>query len=375
MDPLTGELNIEVYNDYLQGFNYLQAVFNGSITSNNTVLLFSFNGAQLYKNKQSNCWIVIWLLLDCHPETCYMKTKVFPAFFIPGSKNPENSESYYYPTLHHISALQKEGFCIWDADLKCNFTSCPITLLFTADTVALMDLNGFVGHRGACGCQAYCNMTGCQKPNDHKYYPVLFIPDNYDVHGCSHPDIDVSHFLWPSVTTYTQDLAILLGATSITNYREHHHNTEITRPSIISGLVPGCMLGIPGSFPLDLMHLAALVLSDLLLSLWHGTIACDANDDKTTWDWATLIGDAWEMHGKQVATARQFLPGSFDCPPQNITEKLNSGYKAWEFLTYLYGLGPRLLYPLLHLPYWQNYCQLVSTIQSLHQKSLAINSL
>ena len=204
---------------------------------------------------------------------------------------------------------------------------------------------------------------------------MLLIPDNYDVHGCSHPDINVSHFLWPSATTYTQNLVNLLGATSITNYRECCHNTGIARPSIISGLVPGCMLGIPGSFPLDLMHLAVLNLPDLLLSLWCGTIACDSNDDKTTWDWATLIGDAREMHGKQVATARQFLPGSFDHPPQNITEKLNSGYKAWEFLTYLYGLGPRLLYPLLHLPYWQNYCQLVSVIQQLHQKCLATNSL
>ena len=161
VDPLTGELNIEVYNDYLQGFDYLQAVFNGSITSNGTVLLFSFNGAQLYKNKQSDCWIAIWLLFDHHPKTCYKKTKVFPTFFIPGPKNPQNSESNHYPTLHHVSALQKEGFCIWDADLKHTFTSCPITLLFTADTVALVDLNGLVGHRGAHGCQAYCNMTGC----------------------------------------------------------------------------------------------------------------------------------------------------------------------------------------------------------------------
>ena len=220
MDPLTGELNIEVYNNYLQGFDYLQAIFDSSITSNDTVLLFSFDGVQLYKNKQSDCWIVIWLLLDCHPETHCKKTKVFPAFFIPGPKNPKNSESNHYPTLHHILALQKEGFCIWDADSKHTFTSCPITLLFAADTVALVDLNGLVGHRGACGCQAYCNMTDCQKPNDHKYYPVLLIPDNYDVHGCSDPDIDVSHFLQPSVTTYTQNLANLLGATSITNYRE-----------------------------------------------------------------------------------------------------------------------------------------------------------
>jgi hypothetical protein len=144
MHPESGDLKIDIYDDFVQGFDYLQAVANGDITSDDTVLLFSFDGAQLYKDKQSNCWIAIWVLLDVHPDACYKKIKICPAFFIPGLNNPKNAKSFHHPSLHHISTLQKEGFRIWDADTKHIFTSRPITLLFTADGVALVDVNGLV---------------------------------------------------------------------------------------------------------------------------------------------------------------------------------------------------------------------------------------
>ena len=83
------------------------------------------------------------------------------------------------------------------------------------------------------------------------------------------------------------------------------------------------------------MHLAALNIPDLLINLWRGTLDCDNNDDKRTWDWAVLTGRTWEDHGRDVAACTPYLPGSFDCPPRNSAEKISSGYKAWEFLMYI----------------------------------------
>jgi hypothetical protein len=88
-------------------------------------------------------------------------------------------------------------------------------------------------------------------------------------------------------------------------------------------------------------------------------IDCTRPDDRSTWDWAVLRGDDWRDHGKAVANVLPYLPGSFDRPPRNIAEKLTSGYKAWEFLLYLYGLGPGLLYGLLPDVYYNNFCKLV----------------
>jgi len=54
--------------------------------------------------------------------------------------------------------------------------------------------------------------------------------------------------------------------------------------------------------------------------------------------WRHLAG-SWE----DVGLATQFIPSSFGHAPWNPAEKVNSGYKAWEFQLYLVGLGPSLL--------------------------------
>ncbi|KAF9032570.1 hypothetical protein BJ165DRAFT_1377881 [Panaeolus papilionaceus] len=122
------------------------------------------------------------------------------------------------------------------------------------------------------------------------------------------------------------------------------------------------------------MHLISLNIPDLLLALWRGTLDCNTAhgaDNKSTWDWAVLVqGLVWKKHGQRVADATPYLPGSFDRPPRNPAEKISSGYKAWEFLTYIYSLGPGLFYGVLPTRYYQNYCKLVAAVRLLHQRSI-----
>ena len=108
------------------------------------------------------------------------------------------------------------------------------------------------------------------------------------------------------------------------------------------------------------MHLILLNIPEILIKLWCGTLECDPNANKETWDWAVLTGDVWKEHGRQVANTRLYLPGSFDRPPRNPAEKISSGYKAWEYLTYLFSLGPGLSYDLVPEKYWKNFCKLVA---------------
>jgi len=119
------------------------------------------------------------------------------------------------------------------------------------------------------------------------------------------------------------------------------------------------------------MHIIAINIPDLLISLWCGTIDCDKNNSKGLWDWVVLIGDTWKSHSQDVACCHPYLPGSFDCPPRNPTEKISSGYKAWEFLIYLFGLCPALLYNVLPWLYWSNFCKLVSAVQLLQQRAIS----
>ncbi|KIJ57736.1 hypothetical protein HYDPIDRAFT_103912 [Hydnomerulius pinastri MD-312] len=118
------------------------------------------------------------------------------------------------------------------------------------------------------------------------------------------------------------------------------------------------------------MHLISLNIPDLLIPLWRGTFDCDPADDTSTWPWAVLVDDVWEEFGKRIAAITPYLPGCYDRPPRNPAEKINSGYKAWEFTLLLYGLGPMVLYGILPMVYWIHFCKLVRAVRLISQHTI-----
>ena len=107
--------SVLVYEDFFHGSDYLENIRSGNITDNDVILMFSIDGAQLYAHKASDCWIYIWVILDFCPEERYKKDFVIPGGFIPGPKKPKNLDSFLFPGLYHLAALQKEGLAIWNA--------------------------------------------------------------------------------------------------------------------------------------------------------------------------------------------------------------------------------------------------------------------
>ena len=97
---------------------------------------------------------------------------------------------------------------------------------------------------------------------------------------------------------------------------------------------------------------------------------CEATDNRASWPWAVLKGDTWKQHGQQVASMHPYIPESFDATPRNPAEKINSGYKAWEFLLYVFGLGPCVFAGLIPNQYWTNFCMLVRGMRILLQEEI-----
>ena len=59
------------YDNVLSGEAYLSAVDDGTGGEHDTVLMFSLDGTQLYRHKQSDCIIYIWIILDLAPDERY----------------------------------------------------------------------------------------------------------------------------------------------------------------------------------------------------------------------------------------------------------------------------------------------------------------
>jgi hypothetical protein len=361
---------LDVYEDFLSGSEYLNAFTKGQIEDHDTALLFSLDGAQLFEQKTSSCWISIWVILDIDPEGRYKVAAVCPDTFIPGPKQPKIFDSFLYPSLHHVSALQREGFFVWDANDETIHESHPFFVNGAADGPGATHLHGLTGHQGYYSCRLYCPIKGRRIAGENTYYPVHLKPTNYILDGCDHADYPFHSMPIRPPGEYLQNLRYLVASANRAQYEERRKETGIVRPSILTGLQSERMIPAPRCCGADLMHLVAFNSTDSNLSLWRGTIVCKPGDDKATWDWAVLQGDVWQQHGATVARMTPYLPGSFDVPPRNPAEKISSGYKAWEYLTYMYVLGPGLLYNILPEPYFQNYCKFVLAIRILHQRRI-----
>ncbi|TFK59283.1 hypothetical protein BDN72DRAFT_780950 [Pluteus cervinus] len=301
--------------------------------------------------------------MDLSPGLRYKKKYVLPGGFVPGPETPGITESFLIPSFRHVSALQKEGLQVWNG-LKRKLCKAKIFVACAgADTVGLPTLDGRVGHSGRYSCRIYCGFPGRHKPGVGVYYPVALKPNNSTVQNSDHPDLDITHVGPPDPGGYMRNLALVLSSETVTQYKANQLLTGIVQPSICLGFQPDSTFPIPKIFTLDLMHLCGLNLPQLLISLWRGTLKLDQSSSGKP-DFIVLDQEAiWKQHGALVASVRSYLPGTFNRPPRNPAEKINSGYKAIEFNTYFWVLGPAIFCLVLPHDLWTHFCKLVRGIQ------------
>ena len=335
--------SIPVVNDIAMGWDYLGAVLDGDIKPQDIVLMVSLNGAQLYDSKESDCWIYIWIIVNLPPDKCYRKLHVRPGGFIPAPHKPKNVDSFLFPGIHHLAALQAEGLPIWNARTDSWYISDLYLIFTTADGPGLVYWNGMVGHSGKNSCRMYCGVPSRRKTRAKHYYPALLKPRDRCTQGSDHPDIDVFKLPPGGCAEYANHLRTIVSVSNQTQWDRQKTKTGLTKPPLILALPPTRSLGVPLCMTTDIMHLAGNI-SDLLISLWRGTLDHAADDDPANWPWAVLSDeDIWRAHGKAVECAGHHLPSSYDRKPRNIAKKINTQYKTWEFQLYIFSLAPILL--------------------------------
>ncbi|KIK74860.1 hypothetical protein PAXRUDRAFT_19473 [Paxillus rubicundulus Ve08.2h10] len=357
LQQLNGD--ILVVDDIVMGWDYLSAVLDGDIKEHNIVLMVSLDGAQLYDSKESDCWIYIWVILNISPAKRYHKLHVLPGGFIPGPNKPKNVDSFLFPGMHHLTALQCEGLPMWDPLTDLRYISNIYLIFTTADGPGLIYWDSMVGHSGKNGCRVYCGVIRHRKDRSTHYYPAPLHPHDHIVAGSDNRHINVFKLPQGGSHEYADNLRRIVSVHNQTQWDKMKTETGLTKPPLILGLNPALL---SRSSPVhDDGHHASCRKS---LGPSYFPLAC--------WDWAVLMdNNTWKTHGEAVAAAGSHLPGSYDRKPRNIAEKLNTQYKTWEFQLYTFGLAPILLYGILPTQYWVNYCMLVHGFQIMCQHSLA----
>ena len=137
-------INLNCFNDFYSGSNYLGWVANSNITKNPFVIMLSLDGCQLYEHKTSDCWIYIWVILDLPPNLHYKKKHILIGGFIPRLNHLKNLDSFLYPSLHHILVLQKEGLLVWDSLTTTVIMFLIFVTLVLVDGLGTAIVNSFV---------------------------------------------------------------------------------------------------------------------------------------------------------------------------------------------------------------------------------------
>ncbi|KIK75527.1 hypothetical protein PAXRUDRAFT_18925 [Paxillus rubicundulus Ve08.2h10] len=286
--------SIPVVDDVTMGWDYLGAVLDGDIKEHDIVLMVSLDGAQLYDSKESDCWMYVWATLNLLPDQHYHKLHVLPGGFMPGPNKPKNVNSLFFPGFHHLAALQHEGFL-------CG-TCSPTPATFLTSTSFSQLLMAWVSFTGMGWWAIVVKMDAVSTVGELHNFNVFNLPEG-------------------SSSKYGNNLKKIVSVHNQTQWDKMKTETGLTKPPLILGLYPTHSLGVPLSITTDIMHLASN-LSDLLLSLWCGTIDVAPNDNCTLWDWAALSDrNVWIAHGQDIENTGQHLPGSYDHKPHNIAKK------------------------------------------------------
>lgn len=210
-------------------------------------------------------------------------------------------------------------------------------------------------------------MHGRHKPGCATYYPVLLKPRGPLPKNSSHPDIDINAITLPEVEEYNKRLNYVLTSSSQYQYEQRRKETGISKPSLLSGLPKS--IPVPKCFPADTMHLYGLNIPTLLMDLWQGKIDHDDSDDPSTWEFAVFADqETWEGHGDNIAGTKKYIPCCIETwLPRNPAEKISSGYKAVEYLMYIYWLCSAYLYGILPDNFYQHFCKLVYAARIIHR--------
>jgi hypothetical protein len=369
-------------NDVFSGAAILDHFERGRVNQHDVMGLYACDGAQLYQSQNSDCWFGSLVILNLPPDMRYKQEHVCPVLIIPGPNKPKNMDSFHYPLFHQFAALMKQGFAITDGDaptlLEQEQHSHLHFMLAGADGPGMTELDGGVGHSGAAGCRAHCPFKGRHKCGVPHYYPALQRPFPYNVPSCSHPDGDPDDIAahQPSMESYLSDLSELLRAQTDSAFEKIRLKTGLTKPTLLLGLPLEYMIGIPHVFCLDFMHIPALNSPDLLLPLFRGSFSRDSKDTNI-WAWAESLSNKenWEAHGALIGSLQRWIPAWYGRSPRNPAKKVNTDFKAWEFMVYLYGLGPMVFREHLPLEYWKHYCKLVRIVEIANQTEITAEEL
>ncbi|KAK4698708.1 hypothetical protein P7C70_g7562, partial [Phenoliferia sp. Uapishka_3] len=238
------------------------------------MLAFSWDGADLVRDKNSGCWFVFVINWSLPPQERHLKKWLICAAVIPGS--PWDIESFLEP-LHLDRIRLENGVHTWDASTRQWFIYKAYFVALLADLPARAKAACTVGHTGACGCMK-CKVQGVtSQEGGGTYYPAFVTPAGYERREYGYDDSEPD--LFPELRNhdgYLLDVEEVMAANPGAPYEAARLRTGITSRSAWQGAA--CFL-FPSFYVMDIMHLFWANIAPLFFQLILGKVPGWENAD------------------------------------------------------------------------------------------------
>jgi len=322
--------------------------------SRDIAFAISTDGAQLTMKKQSDTWLLIFILLNLPAEIRYQVKNYTVAFSTPGPNPPGNMESFLYPVFEQM-AIASEGIWTWDAVDSSYFVNRAHICMALGDMLGSAKLNGMAGHAAVYG-DRFSMVKGARASNNKgakaQYYPLS--PPETSIYNPDRPEsYDLDNLPMREEDFYWKTICALQTASSKTAANALTKKTGISR-------LPLCAASPafvhPSFFPLDPFHLLYENCQAFMWDLW--TIFSSPSEI------IHLSADMACQFGQMVSEAMLTLPAAFCGPVRDPFLKRQSQYKIYEWMALLHwyilpiGIELGLNYEVL-----ENYSHFVEAVE------------
>lgn len=289
-------------------------------------LAISSDGAQLTLKKQSNTWLLIFLILNLPGSIRYKTSVTIINFATPGPNPPGDIESFLWPVFEEM-AKASEGIWTWDAVDSSYFCLRACISMALGDMLGSAKLNGMAGHTALHG-DRFSMVRGAKssltKGSKSQYYPIS-PPDNDRYNPQRPAAYDLSNLPMRTQQSYWETIERLEKA------RTKKDKAEIMKMSGVSRL-PLCAASVaflhPTFFPLDPFH---IFYENDLPFIWDTWTILSKDDDRVH-----LPAEKAQALGHFISLAMETLPPVFCGPVRDPFLKRQSQYKAYEWMALLH---------------------------------------
>ena len=292
----------------------------------------STDGAQLTMKKQSNTWLLIFIILNLAPIIRYGE-KVAINFATPGPFSPGDIESFLWITFVQM-AKASEGLWMYDAVDSSYFLNRAFISMALGDMLGSAKINGMAGHMAIHGDRY--SMVQAARSSLTKGSKALYYPSNPPQSSTYNPDRSGYDLRNLPLRTQSQYWRIIQQLEDAKSKKE---KTNIVKATGVSRL-PLCATSKafihPTYFPIDPFHLFYENIALFIWDLW--TILAGTND-KVYFRHAAALG-------KLIPEAMTTLPPVFCGPVRDPYLKRQSQYKIYEWMAlvhwYIVPIGVEL---------------------------------